>query len=187
MKLKDLEKEINNQIKEENMEESKFRFDETIDVIRSRVREYLKKEGYDLEDYDKGIYVECGYGCGKNVYIKSRLRYNGRSIEIKIRRKKNGFEYGGLWGRTYYYGIKSIEVSDYYDSIEELIENEKKDIKEKNEYKREKIKEFDDGLEKLGISFKDFMDLKDKWGNVDYNDRINLAKGYVGEDYWRYI
>lgn len=187
MKLKELEREINNQIEKEKMIEGKFTFDETIQVIKSRVRKVLEDNGFKDEYKDDNIYVESGYGNGSNVVIKSRIRWGkDTGITIKIRRKRLDREYRSFYGYTYYYGIKSIEVEDYFDSIEEWIENEKRLVQEKNDYRKEKMEKFMDKLEEE-ISFQKFFEIKELWDNVEYSDKIKIAKDYVGEDYYKYI
>lgn len=190
MKLKELEREINNQIEKENMIEGKYTYDETIQLIRKKVMNILIDNGFKINDYSKkdSIHVESGYGNGSNVVMKCSYIYGDNGIVIKIRRKRLEKEYKSWYGYIYYYGIKCIEIDDKYESIEDYIQSQKEIYHKNIEYRIEKKEKFRNYIEEeMGISFDNFFKIKKLWDSIDYSDKVDIAKEYVGEDYWRYI
>lgn len=182
MKLKVLEKMINERIENELKEEMSF-YDTTNKVERI-VSEIIKESGW----RDKNIYTSSGYGTRGNI----QLRYSGdnATIEIKVRRKKGDYRYERYYGYTQYYFVNKVEIeeTDLYDSIQGFIDYIKECKKAHEEYKIEKKKNFMNKMEELGLEFKDFVDLYKTYKNMDYSDREQIAKDYVGnEEYYKYI
>lgn len=181
MKFNEIEKLVNKKIEEENLAEGKFSYNDCAYEVKKIVNEVIGN--------NERIILDCGYGDKGNVVLKVRGEYNYQ-IVFKVRRKKNGFEYTGIWGSINYYGIKKIEIENMYDveSLEDFIKYVDDCRKSKEEYRAKKIVEFEEMLESEGISFERFYEMMNKYKNLDYSDKTNIAKEYCGEEnYWRYV
>lgn len=176
MKLKDLEKAINEKIEEEKM--GKARSSDLIYNVRRIV--------YNLIGDNKEIYVSDYAG---NVYIRKSCSGRTYEITIKIKKKKIGTEYEKFYGYVTLYKIDKVEVleSEDFDSIEGFIEYCNKREEEKENYEKSKTEKFEKQLSDINIDFKMFYEMMENYKNLSYNEKINLARKYGGKDYYKYF
>lgn len=175
MKLKELERLINEKIEEEGNKKGAVR-----DLAYNVRRIVVKLIGENRE-----IYVSDYNG---NVYIRKSCSGRTFEIEIKIKKKKVGTEYERFYGYVTYYKIDKVEIreSDEFDSIEGFIGYVNKREEEKKNYEENKVNDFEKKLEEKNIDFKEFFDLMEQYKNINFDGRLDLAKKYAGKDYYKY-
>lgn len=175
MKLKDLEKALNEKIEEEQI--GKARANDLTYNVRRIV--------YNLIGNNKEIYVSDYAG---NVYIRKSCSGRTYEITIKIKKKKIGTEYERFYGYVTLYKIDRVEVleSEDFDSIEGFIEYCSKREEEKENYEKSKVKKFESKLSDINIDFKMFYDMMEEYKNLSYDNKQELAKKYAGKEYYRY-
>lgn len=176
MKLKDLEKAINQTIKEKEM--GKARASDLVYNVKDIVRDLIgdNKEVY-ITDYCGVIYIR--RSCCSNRYFE---------IAIKIKKKKIGTEYERFFGYVTLYKIDKVEVqeSDNFDSIEGFIEYCDKREEDKLNYEKSKAEKFERQLSDVNIDFKMFYEMMENYKNLSYNEKSNLAHKYGGKKYYMY-
>lgn len=176
MKLKDLEKAINEKIEEEKM--GKARSSDLTYNVRRIV--------YNLIGDNKEIYVSDYAG---NVYIRKSCSGRTYEITIKIKKKKIGTEYERFYGYVTLYKIDKVEVleSEDFDSIEGFIEYCNKREEQKENYEKSKTEKFERQLSDINIDFKMFYEMMENYKNLSYNEKEKLAKKYAGKEYYKYF
>ena len=174
MKLKDLEKYLNDYIKENNLEDEKMYYSS----CQSKIRELLYNKVKDI--LGKKLYIsEYGDSQNKgNVYIKT---YNSKYyyITFKIHRKLQKDKIG--WSYSSQYGIKSVElcfVNDTlkWETLEELKQFVEDKEQEKKDYEDKKVDEFMQKLTDKNLTMSDFKELRNMFNNIDYWNREKLLE-----------
>lgn len=176
MKLKELEKLINEEIKHEGNEKTQ-NLNITWKVERI-VSDLLKK-------YGRELYVSNYRGI---INIRVSCSCSRKAITIKVKKKVAGKDYRTWYGNTTTYIIDKVivEESNEYDSIEGFIECVEKQEEERNNYEKAKTKLFEEQLQEKGIDFKEFYNMMEDYKHLSYNERIELAKKCAGKDYYSY-
>lgn len=176
MKLKDLEKAINEKIEEEKIGKAR----------QSDLTYNVRRIVYNLIGDNKEIYVSDYAG---NVYIRKSCSGRTYEITIKIKKKKIGTEYERFYGYVTLYKIDKVEVleSEDFDSIEGFIEYCNKREEEKENYEKSKTEKFERQLSDINIDFKMFYEMMENYKNLSYNEKSNLARKYGGKDYYKYF
>lgn len=177
MKLKDLEKQINEKIEKEGLNQEKLSSWKITDTVRKVVRELL-------DDNEKIYFYEYK---GMIIIKKSCSSSNYGTITIKIKKKIAGKEYTG-WRYQTLYTIKNVEVegSINYDSIESYIAYYEKMETDKINYENKRMTDFENELSKMNIDFKKFYDMMDEYKHLSYDSKCDLAKKYAGKEYYSY-
>jgi len=175
MKLKDLERLINEKIEEEGNKKG------TVSDLAYNVRIIVNN----LIGDNRKIYVSDYNG---NVYIRKSCSGRTYEITIKIKKKKIGTEYERFYGYVTLYKIDKVEVleSEDYDSIESFIEYCEKREEEKKNYEEIKVVKFEKQLCEANISFRKFYDMMEEYKRLNFDGKLDLAKRYTGEDYYKY-
>ena len=175
MKLKEVERLINEKIEEEQIGKERA-YNLTYDVRRIVSN---------LIGDDKKLYVSDYAG---NVYIRKSCSGRTYEITIKIKKKKIGTEYEKFYGYVTLYKIDKVEVleSEDYDSIESFIEYCEKREEEKKNYEEIKVVKFEKQLCEANISFRKFYDMMEEYKRLNFDGKLDLAKRYTGEDYYKY-
>ena len=176
MKLKELERLINEKVEEEQIGNAR-QYDLTYNVERI-VRNLLgdNREIY-ITDYCGNILIR--RSCSSNKYAE---------ITIKIKKKKIGTTYERFYGYVTTYKIDKVIVQEYedFDSIEGFIEYCNKRDEEKANFETRKVEKFEKKLSDVNIDFKKFFDLMEEYKNINFDCKLNLAKKYAGKDYYKY-
>ena len=176
MKLKELERLINEEIKKEGNERTQ-NLNITWKVERI-VSDLLKK-------YDRDLYVSNYRGV---INVRVSCSCNRNAIAIKIKKKVAGKDYRTWYGNTTTYIIDKVivEENNNFDSIEAFIAYNNKLEQERDNYEKAKTKLFEDQLQEKGIDFKEFYNMMEDYKHLSYNERIELAKKCAGKDYYSY-
>ena len=176
MKLKELERLINEEIKKEGNERTQ-NLNITWKVERI-VSDLLKK-------YDRELYVSNYRGV---INVRVSCSCNRNAIAIKIKKKVAGKDYRTWYGNTTTYIIDKVivEENNNFDSIEAFIAYNNKLEQERDNYEKAKTKLFEDQLQEKGIDFKEFYNMIEDYKHLSYNERIELAKKYAGKNYYNY-
>ena len=176
MKLKELERLINEEIKKEGNERTQ-NLNITWKVERI-VSDLLKK-------YDRDLYVSNYRGV---INVRVSCSCNRNAIDIKINKKVAGKDYRTWYGNTTTYIIDKVivEENNNFDSIEAFIAYNNKLEQERDNYEKAKTKLFEDQLQEKGIDFKEFYNMMEDYKHLSYNERIELAKKCAGKDYYSY-
>ena len=175
MKLKELERLINEKIEEEQIGKARA-YDLTYNV-----RRIVSK----ILEGNKNIYVSDYAG---NVFIRKSCSGRTYEITIKIKKKKIGTEYERFYGYVTLYKIDRVEVleSEDFDSIESFIEYCNEREEEKKNYEESKVENFEKQLCETNISFRKFYDMMEEYKRLNFDGRLDLAKRYTGKDYYKY-
>ena len=181
MKIKELEKLINEKIVEKKLNEARYSNYELVDEVRRIVGDLVGnyKDDLNVTDYKGSIVIR-----------KSLSRNSYYAINVKIKKKIVGKRNSCYsWYSCTLYSIVnvSIEENEDYDSLESFIEFHNNLEKEKEEYENNKMKKFESKLSDINIDFKMFYDMMEEYKNLSYDIRQELAKKYGGKDYYKYF
>lgn len=108
-----------------------------------------------------------------NVYIRSWDGGKWFDIKIAVKKKKIGIDYKD-WNYGTNYIVKDIEVANEYVSIEEFIEKVREYKENCNKYYQDKKNELLSSLEKVNLTFKDFIELINTYESLDYTTKCEL-------------
>lgn len=175
MNLKELEKYLNDYIKENNLEDEKMYYSscqsKIITILNEKIGDLLGDKFYITEymNREKG-----------NVYIKG-YGNNYAYITFKIHRKKHKEQYFSGWNYYSQYGIKSVELYFENDILKwETLEEFKQFILDKEQEKiNDDNKRVDDFLQELtdkNLTIDDFKKLRDMFNSIDYWNRQKLLE-----------
>lgn len=176
MRFDELEKKVNELIKERKIDEKFQRFDYSFSEVEHLIEEVLGKR---IEEYGRLGFDH--YGTKGKLFIKNYDTYcNG--IEITIRRKKGEEKKGGIWYYYTEYAVKSIEIKSEYETIEDFVEKQK--VKYNNQLNEDRA-DYDNliaDLKKYGLDEKKFLDLYHQYNSLRYGYRMK----FDGEKNWEF-
>lgn len=179
MKMKELEKLINEKIVEEGLDKKELTSRNIVWEVESIVSKLLKQ-------YEKQLYV---YNYNGKVIIKNAYSYSkfDRNITISIKKKVVGTSQH-YWNFDTLYNVVKVEIPLEEDfTIEEFIKDYKEEqIREEN-YKTQQLNDFEKQLKEKNIEFKDFYKMLEDYKNLDYYKKIEIAKKYSGKEYYNYL
>lgn len=178
MKMTELEKLINEKIIEEGLDTKELTSRKIVWEVESIVTKILKQ-------YGEQLYV-CNYN-GK-VIIKNAYSYNKYDDKITISIKKKVSKKGYYSWEDTLYNIVKVEIPVEEDfTIEEFIQDYKKQKIEEENYKTQQLNDFEKQLKEKNIDFKDFYKMLEDYNSLDYWKKEELAKKIAGKDYYKYL
>lgn len=170
MKIIELEKKVNELIKERNLIEEKLYFDDSCSKVESLIKEVLGK------DYESDRIYFTSYGTRGKLLIKHHGTRN--CITVTIKRKNNGTT--GHWYSWTLYGIKSIEISKEYDTIEDFINEQNKEYNNQLDEDKKAYESLVADLKALGLDEQQFLKLKNRYDSL----RFPYEKKFNGDKDW---
>ena len=180
MKIKDLEKIINERIINEGINNKQYRHRDLVWEIRHIVNELIK--GYTR------LYATDNAG---KIEIRSydRTSKYSQSIQVKIKSKVVGKDYHYWSGSVNLYQIIKVEISEPYEAetLEEYVNYFINMQKEQLNNEIKACKNFEDKLKEKNIDFKEFYNMMEQYKNLSYSSREDLAKKYAGDKYYSYF
>ena len=152
MRFDELEKRVNELIKERGLDEKFQRYESSFDEIENLIEEVLGKK---LSEFGR-IYFD-HYGTKGKLVIK-HWETGCAGIEIYIRRKKGEEKRGGYFYFYTEYAIKNIEIVSLWKSLDGFVTdqenyNANRKIQEKNDYESLVAE-----LKEYGLDEKKFLD-----------------------------
>lgn len=191
MELKDLEKQLNNIIKEKNYENEYFYYSQCQDIIKKEIKKIFEDNGIDKREKD--IYFslsEFGNANEKgNVYYccyENYRRNSSNHIIFKIRRRKLGrkTDKQNWYNHTIYYGIKSIEIiaDENIKTIEDFIKYNIDLIGQNKQKINNEVESFNNLLSSYNLSIEDFKKIKDRFDTLKYESKEKIIKNMANFD-----
>lgn len=179
MKMKELEKLINEKVIEQGLDKQELTSRKIVWEVESIVTKLLKQ-------YEKDLHV---YNYNGKVIIKNSYSYNkyDSNITISIKKKVVGTSHH-IWNFDTLYNVVKVEIPVEEDfTIEEFIQDYKEEQIRKENYKTQKLNDFEKQLKEKNIDFKEFYKMLENYKSLDYDKKKELAKKYAGEKYYNYL
>ena len=181
MKLKEIEKMLNDYIATDEVKNKEMTYGECQNIVISKLIAILKPMEELLETVRINASIYGNYGEKGNVYLDSYLlkRRNFPSlITFKIHRKK-GPGRVSIWSSYATYFIKDVELelNGYdFETIEDIIDYVKEQVKARKESEDNKLKNFINQLDEFDLQFCEFRKLLDLYNYLNYDQKAELEK-----------
>lgn len=172
MKLKELEKQINDSLNEvENASASQILRKVEL-IVFDILKDYENRRKLYITTYDGAIKITAPYGSYNTIYIK-------------VRKKLVSKEYVSWYGYKAIYKAVAVELSasDDYDSIEDFIQDAEDTKKRKENAEKADAKKFEKALADANIDFKKFYKLVEQYKGLSFNSKEILSEKHAGNRY----
>lgn len=180
MKLKEIEKMLNDYIATDEIQNKEMTYSECQNVVNKKVYEILAPFN-DLLQKERIYVASFGDSNDKgNVYVRS---HNIKScflplLTIKIHRKK-GPGRVSIWSSYSTYYLKSVEFElngHDFETVQDMVDYVAKKVKERKESEDNKLNNFINQLDEFDLQFCEFRRLLDLYNYLNYNQKAELEK-----------